>query len=73
LTLVLTYKLTVKIFDRKSAKIALVLAGISNTTVLLVSNALLDSVGIFFFILAIYLVYEKNFLYRDQFGFIGFM
>lgn len=61
LSLIVIYKLTNKIFDKKSAKIALLLAGISNTTVLLVSDALLDSVGIFFFVLAIYLIYEKKF------------
>jgi len=59
-SLIVIYKLTNKIFDKKSANMALILAGINNTTVLLVSDALLDSVGILFFVLAIYLIYEKK-------------
>jgi len=60
-SLILIYKLTNKIFDKKSAKVTLILAGISVTTVYLASDAILDSIAIFFFILAIYQIYGRNF------------
>ena len=62
-TLILTYDLTKTIFNKKIAAISLILAGVSNTTILLATNSLLDSVGVFFFILALYFVYKKKLFY----------
>jgi 4-amino-4-deoxy-L-arabinose transferase-like glycosyltransferase len=62
-TLILTYWLTKTVFDKNTAKISLIVTGISNTVILLATNALLDSIGIFFFILALYLFYKKKFFY----------
>ena len=62
-TLILTYDLTKKVFNKKIATISLIVAGISNTTMLLATNSLLDSVGVFFFFLALYFVYKKKLFY----------
>jgi len=51
------------LFDKKIAKISLIVAGISNTTILLATNSLLDSVGVFFFFSALYFVYKKELFY----------
>ncbi len=59
-TLILIYDLTKILFNKKIGMISLIVAGISNTTILLATNSLLDSVGVFFFILALYLVYKKK-------------
>jgi len=63
LTLILTYGLTKTIFNEKVGKISLLLAGISNITILLATNSLLDSVGVFFFLLALYLLYKNKLFY----------
>jgi 4-amino-4-deoxy-L-arabinose transferase-like glycosyltransferase len=59
-TLIVTYKLTEMLFDKKTAIISLIIAGFSNTTILIATNSLLDSVGVFFFLLALYLLYKKK-------------
>lgn len=59
-TLILTYDLAKTLFNKKIATISLIVAGISNTTILLATNSLLDSVGVFFFFLALYFVYKKK-------------
>jgi len=57
------YDLTKTVFNKKIAAISLIVAGISNTTILLATNSLLDSVGVFFFFLALYFVYKKKLFY----------
>ena len=57
LSLILVYKLTIKIGGNPI--ISLIFAGISASTILLASDSLLDSVSVFFFILSLFLINKK--------------
>jgi hypothetical protein len=61
LTLIIVYKLTYKIGG--NAVISLIFAGISSSTILLASDAILDSASIFFFMLSLFLINKKKDFY----------
>ena len=66
-TLILTYDLSKMLFNKKIANISLILACVSKTTILLATESLLDSVGVFFFFSALYLLYKKKPFYSGLF------
>lgn len=68
LSLIILSNLTKKFFGEKYVYLTVFISGISATTILLASNALLDSIGILFLILSLYFIYDKKMYFAGIFA-----
>ncbi len=59
-SLIILSKLVKDFFGEKYLHLSIFISGISATTILLASNALLDSIAIFFLLISLYFIYSKK-------------